>query len=130
MIHDIKLNSSARRARDKAVKEPFQKGDVLPQDTEGIKKLRAAVKPALLDNVQDRDPHAEDVDEETLQASIQKARLNNIAIARAACGAGTKRTARAAQLPDPDPHLNRERLSCNVDLAERSSEGESDDSEN
>ena len=60
--------------------------------------LRAAVKPALLDNVQDRDPHAEDVDEETLQASIQKARLNNIAIARAACGAGTKRTARAAQL--------------------------------
>ena len=130
MIHDIKLNSSARRARDKAVKEALQKGDVLPQDTEGIKKLRAAVKPALLDNVQDRDPHAEDVDEETLQASIQKARLNNIAIARAACSAGTKRTARAAQLPDPDPHLNRERLSCNVDLAERSSEGQSDDSEN
>ena len=127
MIHDIKLNSSAR---DKAVKEALQKGDVLPQDTEGIKKLRAAVKPALLDNVQDRDPHAEDVDEETLQASIQKARLNNIAIARAACGAGAKRTARAAQLPDPDPHLNRERLSCNVDLAERSSEGQSDNSEN
>ena len=47
----------------------------------------------------------------------------------AVCGA--KRTARAAQLPDPDPHLNRE-LSCiyNMDLAERSSEGESDDSEN
>eukprot|EP00731_Ephydatia_muelleri_P037328 Em0443g3a len=109
-------------ARDKAVKEALQKGDVLPQDTEGIKKLRAAVKPALLDNVQDRDPHAEDVDEETLQASIQKARLNNIAIARAACGAGTKRTARAAQLPDPDPHLNRERLSCNVDLAEQLTE--------
>ncbi|KAL5493375.1 hypothetical protein EMCRGX_G014551 [Ephydatia muelleri] len=100
LIHDIKLNSSAR---DKAVKEALQKGDVLPQDTEGIKKLRAAVKPALLDNVQDRDPHAEDVDEETLQASIQKARLNNIAIARAACGAGAKRTARMAQLPDPNP---------------------------
>ena len=66
----------------------------------------------------------EDVDEETLQASIQKARLNNIAIARAACGA--KRTARAAQLPDPDPHLDRE-LSC---TAFCSSEGESDDSEN
>ena len=84
--------------------------------------------PALLDNnVQDRDPHAQDVDEETSQASIQNARLSNSAIARAACGA--KRAARAAQLTDPDPHLNRE-LSCNVDLAERSSEGESDNSEN
>ena len=84
--------------------------------------------PALLDNVQDRDPpHAEDVDEEILQASIQKARQNSIAIARIACGA--KRAARAAQLPDPDPHLIRE-LSCNEDLAERSSEGVSDDSEN
>ena len=37
--------------------------------------------------------------------------------------------ARAAQLTDPDPHLNRE-LSCNEDLAERSSEDVSDDSEN
>ena len=73
--------------------------------------------PALLDNVQDSDSHAEDVDEEILQASIQKVRQNNIAIARAACGA--KRAA----------HLNRE-LSCNEDLAERSSEAVSDDSEN
>ena len=54
-------------------------------------------------------------------------RYDNITIARPACG--TKRTARAAQLTDPDPHLYCE-LSCNVDLAEPFSEGESDGSEN
>ena len=73
------------------------------------KQLRAAVKPAcaLLDNVQDRDPHAEDVDEETLQVSIQKARLNNIAVA---CGGQHERPSFLIQI--------------------HASEGESDDSEN
>ena len=70
--------------------------------------MKAAVKPVLLDNVQDLDliaASAEDVDEETLEASIQKARLSSIAIALVACGA--KRTARAIQpLPNPDPHLS------------------------
>ena len=70
--------------------------------------MKAAVKPVLLDNVQDLDltaASAEDVDEETLEASIQKARLSSTAIALVACGA--KRTARAIQpLPNPDPHLS------------------------
>ena len=65
-----------------------------------------------------------------LQVSIHKVRLNNIANrTRCVSVVQLKRAARAAQLPDPDPHLNRE-LSCNVDLAERFSEGVSDDSKN